>query len=187
MMKRRCGDCTLCCKLVPVQALKKLAGQSCMYQRFGKGCTVYGKREMPSECVMWNCRWLVNDDTGDLSRPDRVHYVIDIMPDFITVTENDTGIAQNIQVVQVWVDPKHPDAHRDPALRRYLERRAQEGIAAIIRYSAKDAFVLLAPPFIGDGQWHEHHSASMGRDHTAAETARALGGKATLVFGERGK
>jgi len=62
---------------------------------------------MPPECAIWNCRWLVNDDTADLPRPDRAHYVIDLMPDFITIRNDETGENQHIQVVQVSIDPKH--------------------------------------------------------------------------------
>jgi hypothetical protein len=174
-MKRQCGDCQLCCRLVPVPPLGKAAGTACRYQKFHKGCTVYHKREMPLECSIWSCRWLINDDADELSRPDRAHYVLDIMPDFITITEE--GIEkQHIQVAQIWVDPKYPDAHRDPALRRWLVRRAEEGVAAIIRYSERDAFILFAPPFSPDGQWHEVRTVSAGRSHTIDEVVQALNG-----------
>src|SRR4051812_46218248 len=99
---RQCGDCQLCCKLLPVPPLRKGAGEKCKHQKFGKGCTVYHTQAMPPECGFWNCRWLVGDDTADMPRPDRAHYVIDIMPDFVTVTDNVTGATQKIQVVQIW-------------------------------------------------------------------------------------
>jgi len=101
-MSRQCGACTLCCKLLPVHDgvlingkrmqgnLDKPAGERCRYQRH-TGCTVYNTALMPACCKMWNCRWLGNDDTGDLSRPDRSHYVIDIMPDYVTVVDNAGG------------------------------------------------------------------------------------------------
>ena len=38
---RQCGECTLCCKLLPVPPLNKLAGQKCKHQRFPHhGCAV---------------------------------------------------------------------------------------------------------------------------------------------------
>lgn len=97
------------------------------------------------------------------------------MPDFITVRDDDTGETHQIQVVQLWCDPKHPTAHRDPALRAYLERRAAEGIAALVRYSATEAFVLWAPAFTGGRGWVEQHTACRSETHTAAEIAAALG------------
>ena len=152
---RTCSGCTACCKLVPVRSLGKGAGVRCVHQRTGKGCAVYQTAKMPAECGLWTCRWLVNDDTADLGRPDRTHYVIDVMPDFVIAQESPEAEKIKIAAVQVWVDPKHPDAHRDPALRRYLSRRAEEGVVAIIRYNARDGFTLVAPPLSGDGQWHE--------------------------------
>lgn len=116
-MNRRCGDCTLCCKLLPAPELEKPAGARCSHQRHGKGCAVYARR--PWSCATWTCRWLAGDDTSDLSRPDRVHYVIDVMPDFVRVGPD----SQAVPVVQVWIDPDYPDAHRDPRLRAYLARR----------------------------------------------------------------
>ncbi|MGX1151481.1 hypothetical protein AB7M15_007303 [Bradyrhizobium ottawaense] len=180
-MRRACGDCQLCCKLLPVPPLRKPAGAACQFQKFHKGCSVYATKRMPVECGLWNCRWLVNDDAAELSRPDRSHYVIDLMPDFITVTDGATGAKQNIQVVQIWVDPKHPGAHRDPALRRWLYRRAQDGIAALIRFDARDALTIFAPPFDAKGEWHEVSGARTGRTHSFAEIEQALGGRAPAI------
>lgn len=180
---RRCGDCQLCCRLLPVRSplLDKDGGKVCPHQKFKKGCMVYGTPRMPPPCQLWNCRWLVNDDTADLSRPDRAHYVIDLMPDFVTIRNDDTGELQHIQVVQVWIDPKHPDAHRDPALRRYLERRAAEGTAALVRFNQRDAMALMAPALTADHQWHEVMTGMTEEQHTIEEVESALG-SATMVL-----
>ena len=77
---RRCGECTLCCKLLPVVELKKKANTPCQFQRSGKGCTVHGTRKQPTSCAIWSCRWLMNEDADELARPDRSHYVIDPSP-----------------------------------------------------------------------------------------------------------
>jgi hypothetical protein len=169
---RRCGDCQLCCKLLPMPELKKAAGQRCRYQRAGKGCTIYPRR--PPQCQLWSCRWLVQpEDTADLLRPDRSHYVFDLVPDYITATED--GERQNIEVVQVWVDPDYPDAHRDPALREYLAKLGERGIMALIRYSAMDGFTLVPPAMMQDRQWHESHTGMKETEHTAADRAAVLG------------
>lgn len=162
---RNCGDCTLCCKLLPVKELAKGANERCRHQRFG-ACKVYKSIEMPMSCKVWNCRWLVSDDTLDLPRPDRSHYVVDIMPDFITM--NSPGKTARMPVVQIWVDPAFPKAYLDRRLLAYVERRALEGVGALIRYDNKAAFTLWAPHFTGDG-WQEltgevepqHSSASI--------------------------
>jgi hypothetical protein len=186
-MTRACADCQLCCRLLPVRGLRKVAGQKCQHQKFGKGCKVYHKPGMPPECAMWNCRWLVNDDTNDLPRPDRSHYVLDIMPDHVTLEDNETKQRTNVQVVQIWIDPAHPDAHRDPRLRAYLSRRAEQGIAAILRYDSHRATLLFAPSMFSgtppdgwlqpDG-WVEvpHNSPNVKSEptHTLRDTMKAL-------------
>jgi hypothetical protein len=135
----------------------KPAGERCPHQRHSKGCAIYAKR--PFGCRTWNCRWLVEDDTQDLKRPDRSHYVIDIMPDYLEVQDNETGgKVTTLTAIQIWVDPKYPDAHRDPALREYLERRGKEDMVAIIRYNSSDAFTIFPPSLSEDGQWHEVES-----------------------------
>lgn len=164
-MTRQCGDCQLCCRLLAVRTLDKKAGERCKHQKFKKGCSIYRSPAMPPECAIWNCRWLVNDDTADQSRPDHSHIVIDIMPDFITKIDNETGEETKLQVVQLWVDPKYPDAHRDPAIRAFIARRSREGIATLVRYNASDAFTI----FYSDDEWHEIGGASSGRSHSAAD------------------
>jgi hypothetical protein len=171
---RHCGDCQLCCRLLPVVPLQKGADEKCGFQKVHKGCTVYATPQMPPECKLWNCRWLLNDDTGEIARPDKAHYVIDVMPDFITVGELPGLGRQHIPVVQIWIDPNYPDIHRDPALRAYLWRRASEGIAALIRFNSRDAIVLFAPPMT-NGEWHEVHCASPEKTHSVADIVNVLG------------
>jgi hypothetical protein len=183
--QRQCGGCTLCCKLLPVHEGKivdgvdnpfsfhKNAGERCQYQSHAKGCTVYGKATMPRACRVWNCRWLVNDDTGNLSRPDRSHYVIDIMPDYVTMKDDETGKVDKVEVVQIWCDPNYANAHRDPALRAYLLRRAEEGIIGLVRYSSADAFAIIPPTMAADKQWHEH-GGKVEAEHSFADKVRAL-------------
>jgi len=192
-MMRQCGDCTLCCKLLPVPPLGKKANERCKHQRH-TGCRVYNKRDpliamvagefsrgvdvtasMPPECQLWNCRWLV-DKAGKTSRPDRSHIVIDIVPDFISAVPHDGGPMSHIEVIQCWVDPKYPDAHRDPAFRDYILQEAQNGKAALIRYSDREAFTLLAPILNSQNEWLEIHGGSISRTHSFLEIAQALGG-----------
>ena len=146
---RKCGTCNLCCKLLPMsprvrfapetiklaigaglltaaEALDatadfhKAAGARCPHQRRSCGCKIYERR--PLGCRFWNCRWLLNDDTAALERPEKSHYVIDISPDYVTQA------GKTIPVLQIWCDRDYPDAHRDPELRAFIER--QTGYAA---------------------------------------------------------
>ena len=197
MSNRTCGGCTACCKLLPMQAqavdryrttiealvaaglmqasvlydsmadFNKPAGQPCPHQRFKKGCAVYERR--PFGCRVWNCRWLSEDDTADLSRPDRSHVVVDISPDFV---KGDNELI--IPVIQIWCDPGYRDAYKDPALQAYLIRRAAEGYAALIRYNGEaDCFFLY---YDGEKFCEKRTGLSGEHAHTALEKAAALGG-----------
>jgi len=171
--RRECGDCMLCCSLLPVEEFGKPAGERCRHAKFGKGCSIYPRR--PGSCALWNCRWLVNDDTAELRRPDRSHYVIDIMPDFArAVHATDPSLSYSIEVIQVWVDPKYRDAHRDPMFRRYLDRQRK---CALIRYGAREGF-LLAPPSVTGNGWIEKESGfNQEPQHTLQQIAAELGGE----------
>jgi Fe-S-cluster containining protein len=165
MIKHRLMSLQEAASMIPV--FDKPAGQRCPHQRHRKGCAIYATR--PFGCQMWNCRWLVSNDTIDLPRPDRCHYVIDIMPDFVTLVDNDTGVPTNVEVVQIWVDPDYPEAHRAPELRAYIERQGEKGIAAIIRYSEKRAMTIFPPSMSKDGQWHEVSHGKVRPTRTAEE------------------
>lgn len=167
---RNCGDCQLCCKLVPVKTLGKPAGEKCQHQRFRKGCAIYARR--PFDCRVWSCRWLSDPDTAELRRPDRSHYVIDCMFDYIKLTEKATGEPIKVPCLQVWLDPRYPDAHHDPALRAYLERRGQEGVLALIRKDAYEGFVLWPPSMTNCG-WQIQHGTPEG-EHSAASVGDVL-------------
>jgi hypothetical protein len=116
------------------------------------------------------------------SSPARPYYVIDVMPDFVMVRDDATGATENIQVVQIWVDPRYPDAHRDPALRAYLERRAAENIIGLVRWGMVeqplgDEGMALFPPSLSEGgKWIEHGGGPVRVDtHSPEELLRALG------------
>jgi hypothetical protein len=173
-MERRCHECTLCCKLLPIAELRKAANTRCQFQR-ANGCQLYHDARFPHSCRLWSCRWLVNDDADDLPRPDRAHYVIDPVPDYVELCMPD-GSRQKLGVVQVWIDPKHPDAHRDPALRRWLERRARRTAeAALIRFDSSRALFLVPPCISPTGAWLEHTGGTVGPEHSAAEKLAAFG------------
>jgi hypothetical protein len=167
---RRCGDCQLCCKLIPVEEFGKRANQRCRHQKAGKGCAIYPQR--PLSCALWNCRWLVDSDAAELPRPDRAHYVLDMMPDFVVLSDEPTDKPANIPVIQVWTDPAYPDTHRAPSLRAWLDRQKS---CALIRYGSREGFVI-APPSLTGSRWLELQSKSSPRPpHPPDEIAAALG------------
>ena len=151
---RVCGDCQLCCKLLPVNSLDKPHGTKCRHQRVGKGCMIYATK--PWECEAWNCRWLVNDEAQELPRPDRSHYVLDVMPDYVHQVIEATGERIDIPVMQIWCDPAFPNAWRDHRCMAYIEKMAAtRQVATIIRWGSFDGLTVFAPCLSDDGEWHE--------------------------------
>lgn len=159
---RGCGSCTLCCKLVPVPALHKLAGERCKYQRVNKGCTIYSDR--PLDCRAWSCRWMADPDTKGMPRPDRAHYVIDVTWDYITQQYPD-GTEHKINALQVWVDPNFPNAYKAPELRAFMQHVATRYQAVtLVRFSSSDALIVVPPgAHNGDG-WIETRGTREVRD-----------------------
>lgn len=167
---RQCGDCQLCCKLLPVRELGKPASTRCKHQSHARGCKVYGVgRGMPVSCKVWTCAWLTDPDARDLPRPDRARYVVDVMPDYVTAQDGPCGPSIRVRAVQVWIDPDVPDIHRDPALRAYLQMRGErDGAVAVIRTNSRDAFTLVPPALSGNDRWLEIESG-VESEHSVSE------------------
>lgn len=186
MANRSCGDCQLCCKLLPVKddpargalfaamgltPLTKSANTKCPHQSHARGCKIYARR--PFSCMAFSCRWLVDPKADKLSRPDRTHYVIDPMPDFV-VMRSPEGEEHKVIVAQIWCDPDYPDAYRDPALRDYL--RAID-MPALVRSGSFDGVFLVHVR----GQWHEQMSIEAPRPQHSAEEIVAASAEATKL------
>jgi hypothetical protein len=171
-MTRECGTCTLCCKLLPVLELKKPANALCVHQTLRKGCSIYAKR--PLSCTVWRCKWLGFPEAISMKRPDKAHYVLDGTPDFITVLHNATQERVTLKVLQIWVDPKHKDAHRDLALREYLLGQAQDNTLGLVRFNSTDAITLIPPTMNSTRQWLEHQGEAT-KEHSPNDIKAALG------------
>jgi hypothetical protein len=182
VIERACATCTLCCTLLPVVTLKKGAGMRCIHQRSlldtrgPAGCNVHHKPKngFPLECGLWNCRWLVDDSMKGLQRPDICHYVVDIVPDFITAKEG--GREVKMPVIQVWVDPRYPEAHKDEKLREWIRVNEPECMV-LVRFSDREATALIPPHMSDTNEWEEVGGNRMTTDertHTGEEIAAVL-------------
>lgn len=151
---RECGDCQLCCKLLPLTTIGKKQGERCKHQKHGVGCAIYGEFGRPISCTAWGCQWLV-DPTFETRRPDRAGFFIDPTPEFITWgPEATTG--KVVRAVRVWVDPARPYAHRDRALRNWLEAQAEEQAIVAVCWIGDESIVVVPPKVAGDGKgWRE--------------------------------
>jgi hypothetical protein len=149
-MNRSCGECTLCCKLLPVREIEKHANTRCIHQRHS-GCRVYRKDGFPLSCRLWSCLWLVDAQTAGLRRPDRSGYVIDMVAQPIWAQDNETGEMQETAAYTIWCDPARREAWRDPALLALVD---QKRVPLLVRYSVEEAMVVI-PPSLANGEWLE--------------------------------
>lgn len=168
-MTRQCGDCGLCCRVLPIGEIGKKHGVQCSYHKFKKGCTLHGTPAKPESCNRWSCWWLL-DPRFDLPRPDRAGYMIDMMPDFVVFGE-DVFTGKRVNALQIWADPKRPEAWRDAMdwIKRVIGDREA---VAVIRFSSNEALTLVPPCLSDTGDWVEIDSRLMGGVH--ADTVRRL-------------
>lgn len=79
---RACGECSLCCIVLRVDELGKLAGEPCPKLGEHGGCTIHPTR--PDVCREYRCHWLEGGlDPGD--RPDRIGGLVDFAPGGLTL------------------------------------------------------------------------------------------------------
>jgi Fe-S-cluster containining protein len=64
---RRCGTCTLCCKVLRVIDIDKPRGQWCVHCDVGHGCRIYETR--PEGCRQFFCGFLVDERLPETWRP----------------------------------------------------------------------------------------------------------------------
>jgi hypothetical protein len=76
---RSCGTCTLCCKVLTIEALGKPNGQWCPHCVKGRGCTIYSDR--PNECRGFYCEYLLSPAFGEHWFPARSKLVVAFKPD----------------------------------------------------------------------------------------------------------
>jgi hypothetical protein len=107
--KRACQDCTLCCKVMAIDELKKPAGSWCRHCKSGRGCKIYDER--PTECQTFSCLWLTDERLGPHWKPNKSKVV---------VTTSEDGL-------EIRCDPGFPDAWRKEPLRSQIDKWAEAG------------------------------------------------------------
>ena len=113
---RRCGTCSLCCKLPEIVVLNKPANTWCRHSEPGKGgCGIYGTR--PEKCQNFGCGWLT-----DLSFDD------DWFPARAKLYVTHTPAMDGGRDVLISIDPAYPNRWREaPYYDRILQIAAKRG------------------------------------------------------------
>ena len=107
--EKRCGECTLCCKVMAIETLSKPAGGWCGHCKPGHGCLIHAER--PDECRDFACLWLTDARLGPEWKPNRAKLVL---------TTSEDGI-------EVRCDPGFPDAWRKEPYRNQIRQWAASG------------------------------------------------------------
>jgi hypothetical protein len=106
---RTCGDCTLCCKVMAIDELKKPAGSWCRRCNVGHGSKIYTGR--PIECQTFNCVWLIDERLGPHWKPNKSKIVL---------TTPEDGL-------EIRCDPGFPNAWRKEPFRAQINKWAEAG------------------------------------------------------------
>ena len=108
---RRCGTCTLCCKLLTIPEFGNPSGQYCPHCIKGRGCGIHPDR--PNECRAFFCGYLLWPELGEHWFPAHSKLVVAFKPDGMEIV--------------IHVDPDVPNAWR--AEPYYSEIRSMAGDA----------------------------------------------------------
>jgi len=71
---RPCGGCTVCCDVLPVEALNKGLHERCPHAVDGVGCSIYG--EYFEICKTYRCVWTLGHGSEE-DRPDLSGVLVD--------------------------------------------------------------------------------------------------------------
>lgn len=125
-MSLGCGSCSLCCTLLKVTDISKPAGMTCWWTTVHGGCQRHAEKTSAPElaaCGQWKCLWLESQNHPDptrrqdrAARPDMIHVVMGPRD------PNDQTL------LYVHVDPRFPNAWKEPRISEYLAEIVERGV-----------------------------------------------------------
>jgi hypothetical protein len=114
---RACGECTACCTLMAVPALRKPNRVACVHVR-DQGCAIHAER--PDDCRAFHCLWLRGAIAGgESARPD----ALGVMFDQFTLREDQST---HTIAFELW-----PGALDAPSCRAVLDELARSFTVAL--------------------------------------------------------
>jgi hypothetical protein len=173
---RHCGDCSLCCKLIQVDAFAKPPGVWCTHCAPGGthgqgkktgGCRIYESR--PAECRDFYCAWLASPTLGEEWRPSRSKLVLRVESDG--------------RLIAVHVDPGDPAAWRREPYYQTIKRFAVNGAG-----SNQQVIVYIRNRVIAIFPNKEVEVGTMNAgDHLVVREVRGPNGRDWVAFIEAGQ
>jgi uncharacterized protein len=129
---RICGECSLCCKLLPIAVLDKQANLWCQHCKPGNGCSIYNTR--PQVCRDYHCGWLLGV-LNDNWYPTNCHMIV-------------TLPYERHPACTVAVDPDHSDIwEQEPYLDDLKSMAAQYGFVQVVLATGEGPMIGLVSPF----------------------------------------
>lgn len=118
---KACGACSMCCKVLEIEELKKPAGPFCPNCIAGSGCAIYHTR--PPVCRDYECLWKTDRTMTAQMRPDRVGTIL---------MEDDDS-----EEYRAVCDPDKPFAWRNPLVFKHLVAMAKSGRTVVAKAGLK--------------------------------------------------
>lgn len=84
---RECGECTMCCKLLPVVELDKPAGVMCDHCVGRSSCGIYSER--PQDCKTFECMYYQMENVSTDLRPDKCGVIFEKLNDTLILGTGD--------------------------------------------------------------------------------------------------
>ncbi|MCB1748551.1 MAG: hypothetical protein H6977_11820 [Gammaproteobacteria bacterium] len=121
-MSRECGDCTLCCKVLGIEAegFASAQGEWCVHcDKAGGGCRIYDTR--PEECDLFSCLWLQQPELPEELKPSRCRVVIGWYDDMF----------------YLYVDPGRRDAWQRAPVKDWIQAATSQGAPVAVSINGK--------------------------------------------------
>lgn len=111
---QECGECNLCCKLLPINDTELSKEHSVMCSHCDKDCTIYDNR--PESCVNFNCNFI--EDNLDITlRPDKTNIIFEKI-----MTKIYMGL----------IDPDFVDLWNTETVKKYIKKLNVDGISVVM-------------------------------------------------------
>jgi hypothetical protein len=127
---RSCDNCTMCCKLLAIDVLKKPRGVWCTKCDQKRGCTIYETR--PDPCRGFYCGYLRLADLDERWKPAKAKFLINFE-------------AQANRIV-IHADPARPDAWRSnpyyKAIKQWAATSQRQGGMVLVWAGSRATIVL---------------------------------------------
>ena len=110
---KKCDKCSLCCKILPIQEIKKPENILCI--NCNEGCSIYNNR--PSSCKDFKCEWLIDNSMSTDLKPNNCDIIFEKISDKILIGNTDI---------------KNIDAWKKDNVKKYIKSLNDEGVSVVI-------------------------------------------------------